>query len=144
MKARRLTRQVRIQSLINAAERAKSRAYAPYSRFRVGAALLAKDGTVITGCNVENSSYSLTICAERAAIFKAVADGHTKFSTLAIVSDDKSFLPPCGACRQVLSEFAPDIKIILTTSHGHAKVTSLMKLFPMPADLKKLGRRATK
>lgn len=144
MKTRRRTSADRIQSLIQAAERAKHRAYAPYSRFRVGAALLARDGTVLTGCNVENSSYSLTICAERAAIFKAVADGHTKFSALAIASDDKSFLPPCGACRQVLSEFAPDITIILTTSHGRAKVTSLKKLFPMPADLKKLGRRATK
>ena len=132
------------RQLIEVALLAKENAYAPYSRFRVGAAMLTEDGTVFAGCNVENSSYSLTICAERNALFKAVCEGHTKFSAIAIVSDDAKLLPPCGACRQVLSEFAPDLTIILTTVHGDVKITSLDKLFPMPADLKKLGKRRAK
>ena len=132
------------ESLIETAVLAKEHSYAPYSRFRVGAALLTEDGTVFAGCNVENSSYSLTICAERNALFKAVSEGYTTFKSIAIASDDSRFLPPCGACRQVLSEFAPDIALILTTSQGDVKVTSLGKLFPMPADLKKkLGSRSS-
>ncbi len=119
---------------------AKRRAYAPYSNFRVGASLLTKDGDVFDGSNVENSSYSLTICAERNAVFQAVHAGKTRFRSIAIASDDHSLLTPCGACRQVLSEFAPTIEVILTTVDGHVRVTSLDRLFPMPADLKKLAR----
>jgi cytidine deaminase len=128
------------KALIARAVQAKARAYAPYSRFRVGAALLADDGTIIEGCNVENSSYSLTICAERNAVFQAASKGKTRFRAIAIASDDPEFLPPCGACRQVLSEFNPSMEIILTTVDGRTRLTSLSRLFPMPADLKKLAR----
>ncbi|MBI5472232.1 MAG: cytidine deaminase [Ignavibacteriae bacterium] len=128
------------KGLIETAHLAKQKAYAPYSRFRVGAALLTDDDTVFVGCNVENSSYSLTICAERNAVFKAVCEGYTKFKAIAIVSDDAELLPPCGACRQVLSEFAPKLPLIMTTAKGKVKITSLDKLFPMPADLKKLAK----
>jgi len=127
-------------TLVARAVQAKARAYAPYSRFRVGAAVLAEDGTIVTGCNVENSSYSLTICAERNAVFQAAARGKTRLRAVAIASDDPGFLPPCGACRQVLSEFNPSMEIILTTVDGRTRVTSLDRLFPMPADLKKLAR----
>ncbi|HTR80366.1 MAG TPA: cytidine deaminase [Bacteroidota bacterium] len=127
--------------LIAAAHRAKRKAYAPYSKFRVGAALLADRGMIFEGCNVENSSYGLTICAERNAVFQAVAMGKTHFRSLAIASDDAGFLTPCGACRQVLAEFAPRLEIILTNRSGKKKVTTLDKLFPIPPDLKKLSRR---
>ena len=128
------------EELVQRAMLAKRRAYAPYSNFRVGASLLTKDGDVFDGSNVENSSYSLTICAERNAVFQAVHAGKTRFRSIAIASDDHSLLTPCGACRQVLSEFAPTIEVILTTVDGHVRVTSLDRLFPMPADLKKLAR----
>ncbi len=130
--------------LLQQAIKAKERAYARYSKFHVGAALMADDGSVFEGCNVENSSYSLTICAERNAVFHAVASGKTSFRAIAIASDDPNPLTPCGACRQVLSEFAPDIEIILTGARGTVKVTSLRKLFPEPTNLKKLSRRVKK
>ena len=123
------------------AKDAKRSAYAIYSKFRVGAALLTQGGEIFQGCNVENASYGLTICAERNAVFQAVARGKRKFRSIAIASDDKGFLTPCGACRQVLAEFAPHLEIVLTNSVGHSKVTSLDKLFPGPPDLKKLSRR---
>jgi cytidine deaminase len=128
------------EELVQRAMLAKRRAYAPYSNFRVGAALLTKEGDVFDGSNVENSSYSLTICAERNAVFQAVQAGKTRFRSIAIASDDDELLTPCGACRQVLSEFSPTMEVILTTVDGHVRVTSLDRLFPMPADLKKLAR----
>ena len=127
--------------LVSAAKRVKLNAYSGYSNFRVGAALLTSDGIIFEGCNVENSSYGLTICAERSAVFQAVASGKTKFRAIAITSDDHGFITPCGACRQVLAEFAPRLEIILTNAAGKKKVTSLDKLFPIPPDLKKLSRR---
>lgn len=135
----KITRRER-DDLIRRARKAKGRAYAPYSGFRVGASLLTDDGSIFDGCNIENCSYSLTICAERNAVFQAVAGGHTGFRALAIASDDRAFLPPCGACRQVLSEFAPRLEIILTNCAGQSKVLTLDRLFPFPADLKKLAR----
>ncbi len=138
MDKRKITQTER-QRLIETANLAKANAYAPYSRFPVGAALLTEDYTFFAGCNVENSSYGLTMCAERNAIFKAVCAGQRKFKAIAIVSND-NFLPPCGACRQVLSEFAPNIEIILGGTKGRTKVIPLKKLFPMPVDLKKLGK----
>lgn len=139
----RLTKNER-HRLIEVANLAKFNAYAPYSRFRVGAALLSEDFTFFAGCNVENSSYGLTICAERNAVFKAVCAGKTSFSAIAIVTDDKDFVTPCGACRQVLAEFAPTIQLILTNGKGEVKVTSLEKIFPHPPDLKKLSRSSKK
>ena len=126
--------------LIRLAVEAKFHAYAPYSRFRVGAALLADDGLIFHACNVENSSYSLTICAERNAVFQAVSTGRTRFQAIAIASDSNEFLPPCGACRQVLAEFNPSLEIILTTPDGKSRLTTLTELFPMPADLRHLAR----
>ncbi len=130
--------------LIAAARRVKNNAYAIYSNFRVGAALLTNDGSIFEGCNVENSSYGLTICAERNAVFRAVAEGKIHFRAMAISSDDAGFITPCGACRQVLAEFAPRLEIILTNRAGKKKVTTLDKLFPIPPDLKKLSRLTTK
>ena len=127
-------------ALIGAATRVKHNAYAVYSNFRVGAALLTDEGAIFEGCNVENASYGLTICAERNAVFRAVAEGKTHFRAIAISSDDAGFITPCGACRQVLAEFAPRLEIILTNRAGKKKVTTLDKLFPIPPDLKKLSR----
>jgi cytidine deaminase len=126
--------------LVAAAERVKHNAYAVYSNFRVGAALLTDEGDIFEGCNVENASYGLTICAERNAVFQAVAEGKKRFRAIAISSDAAGFITPCGACRQVLAEFAPRLEIILTNKAGKKKVTSLDKLFPIPPDLKKLSR----
>ena len=99
--------------LVLAAREARERAVAPYSNFKVGAALEAADGTIITGCNIENASYGLTICAERVAMFKALSDGHRRFTRIAVVADTVDPTPPCGACRQVLWEFGQDLEIVL-------------------------------
>ncbi|WP_027340796.1 cytidine deaminase [Halonatronum saccharophilum] len=106
------------KKLIEMAKKARERAYVPYSKFKVGAALLTEDGEIYTGCNVENSSYGLSNCAERTAIFKAVSEGHKEFKTIAIVADTKRACPPCGACRQVIVEFGKDIKVIMVNLEG--------------------------
>jgi len=120
------------QALITAAKKAKLKAYAPYSNFRVGAAIRTKSGKVYTGCNIENSSYGLTICAERTAIFKAISEGEKEFTAIAVASDDKDFCPPCGACRQVLMDLAPSIDFIMIDKSGDQKVVALKELFPIP------------
>ena len=99
--------------LVTAARQARERAVAPYSNFRVGAAIETADGTIITGCNIENASYGLTICAERVAMFKALSDGHRRFTRMAVVADTAAPTSPCGACRQVLWEFGHDLEIVL-------------------------------
>jgi len=104
--------------LLDQAKSASEKAYAPYSGYKVGAALLCTDGTVFTGCNVENASYSLTICAERNAVFQAVASGHREFLALAIYVDGEVLFPPCGACRQVLAEFNPNLHILYANRLG--------------------------
>lgn len=108
------------RKLITAAKRAQRRAYAPYSKFRVGAALLTTTGEVFTGCNVENASYGLTICAERVAVTQAVRDGHRKFKAIAVVAPNAA-LSPCGACRQVLAEFG-DMVVICADSRNPRRV----------------------
>jgi len=130
--------------MIVSAKRVKKNAYAGYSNFRVGAALLTDSGEIFEGCNIENASYGLTICAERNAVFQAVSQGHLHFRSIAIASDDADFITPCGACRQVLAEFSPRMEIILTNHAGKKKITSLDALFPVPPDLKKLSRRNPK
>ncbi len=105
-------------------------AYANESKFLVGAALVAEDGRIFTGCNVENISYGLTMCAERVAIGKAVSEGARKFSAIVIVADTKQPVSPCGACRQVLAEFAPDLRVILSTLSGEVEEWKLSELFP--------------
>lgn len=117
--------------LVAAARRARARAYAPYSRFQVGAALLTDDGTVFVGANVENSSFGLTICAERAAVVSAVANGYRRFRALALVAGRGEPASPCGACRQVLHEFAPDLPIRLVSADGRTRDVRLGELLPL-------------
>ena len=128
------------RELAKAAQRAKLNAYSPFSKFRVGAALLTKDGTIFTGCNIENSSYGLTICAERVAIFNAVSSGASRFSAIAVVSDDHGFTSPCGACRQVLSDLAGDIDFVMMDSKGRFKILRLASLLPFAFTAKNLKR----
>ncbi|MGC3992396.1 MAG: cytidine deaminase [Chthoniobacteraceae bacterium] len=116
--------------LISQAKAVRPQAYAPYSQFSVGAALLCMDGTVFTGCNVENLSFGLTNCAERTAIFTAIAAGQRKFQKIAIVSDSKEPVSPCGACRQVMAEFAPELEIICANLTGEVFQSNLSTLLP--------------
>ncbi len=109
-------------------------AYVPYSHFPVGAALECEDGTVFTGCNIENAAYGPTNCAERTAVFKAVSEGYRRFTRIAIASRSEEFCPPCGVCRQVLAEFSPDMDVILTTPSGKTKTLSLRELLPYTFD----------
>ncbi|MDA0712826.1 MAG: cytidine deaminase [bacterium] len=117
-------------TLINKAKKARKQAYVPYSKFKVGAALLLKNGKIICGANVENASYGLTICAERVAIGTAVAKGFTDFVAMAVVVDLPKPGAPCGACRQVIAEFAPGLPIILANKENEQVVTDLSQLLP--------------
>ncbi len=117
-------------TLIQAARNARIHAYAPYSKFAVGAALISEDGAVFTGCNVENISFGLTVCAERACISKAIEDGKRKFIAIAVVSDSKEPVVPCGACRQVLAEFSPELRVISCTTNGEVAEFALDTLLP--------------
>jgi cytidine deaminase len=117
------------EKLLTLAREALKHSFSPYSNFRVGAALLAKSGKVYTGCNIENSSFSLTVCAERTSLFKAISEGETEFSKILIVSDADEFISPCGACRQVISDLAGTVDIILTNARGemqHKKISDLL------------------
>jgi cytidine deaminase len=122
--------------LVMEAREAKINAHAPYSKFRVGSALLAKSGKIFTGCNIESSSFSLTICAERTAIFKAISEGERSFLAIAVVSDGHGYTPPCGACRQVLMDLAGNIDCIMINSKDQLKVTSLKSLLPLAFSMK--------
>lgn len=117
-------------TLVEAAISARTRAHAPYSNFAVGAALECSDGTVFTGCNVENLSFGLTMCAERVAVGAAVAAGHREFRCIAIVADTDAPISPCGACRQVMAEFNPALKIVSSNLAGLAEEFSLADLLP--------------
>lgn len=121
-------------SLVQAALSARAKAHAPYSHFLVGAALEDSDGRIHSGCNVENATYGLTICAERVAVFKAISEGARKFRRIAIAADTDQLTPPCGACRQILWEFCGDIQIILVNPRGKSETLQLKELFPRAFD----------
>lgn len=116
--------------LVDLAIEAMEKAYVPYSKFRVGAALLTEDDKVYTGCNIENASFGGTNCAERTALFKAISEGDTKFKRIAIVSDSDEYTYPCGICRQVLSEFGLELDVIVANNRGEYKVHKLYELLP--------------
>lgn len=120
------------EPLLEEALAVRERAYAPYSRFPVGAALRAEDGRIFTGCNVENRSFGLAICAERTAVVAAVKAGARRFTALVVVTDLSPPAPPCGLCRETLSEFADDLPILLANPRGERQETTLRRLFPQP------------
>lgn len=126
--------QTNIQQLVSSAQKARQQAYAPYSKFRVGAALLLQNGSIVSGSNVENSSYGLTVCAERVAIVKAVSEGTKEFEAIAVVTDSTPPAFPCGVCRQFLSEFASEIPVIVANEKGDVIETNLQEIFPNQFD----------
>ena len=126
------------KELIAAARQARRHAVATFSRFKVGAALETADGSVITGCNVENATYGLTICAERVAMFKALSEGHRSFARVAIVADTAAPTPPCGACRQILWEFGGDLEVLLANLSEETGRHRLKDLLPLPFDARLL------
>ena len=132
---------MRDSDLVAAARRARRRAYAPFSGFKVGAALEAADGTVVTGCNVENATYGLTMCAERVALYTAVAAGHRRFRRIAIAADTQDPTPPCGACRQILWEFGGNLEVILANLRRETGRVTMRDLLPLPFDGRLLTRR---
>lgn len=121
-------------ALILAAKQCRENAHAPFSDFRVGAAVRAKSGRIFTGCNVESASYGLTCCAERTAIFKAVSEGERGFEAIAVVTDTDVLTPPCGACRQIIWEFCGDVPVVLANLKGKIELESAAGLLPRPFD----------
>jgi cytidine deaminase len=117
-------------NLLQAARDVLRHSHSPYSRFRVGAAVLTASGKIYTGCNIENSSFSLSVCAERTALFKAVSEGERSFTRILIVSDAEDYITPCGACRQVISDLAGDIDIVMTNGSGEERKMKLSELLP--------------
>jgi len=124
----------RYDGLIAAARSARDLAHAPYSNFRVGAAVHAKSGRIFTGCNIENATYGLTLCAERVAIFKAISEGERGFDAVAVVADTDALTPPCGSCRQILWEFCGDADVILANLNGKLERYRMSALLPKPFD----------
>ncbi len=132
-----------VAELIESARLAREFAVAPFSRFRVGAALLTEGGGVFGGCNIENATYGLTVCAERVALWKALSEGAHSFTRIAVVADTDELTPPCGACRQLLWEFCGDIEIVLANLTGRTETLPLAALFPRAFDLRFLDERKT-
>jgi cytidine deaminase len=128
------------EQLVAAAREARERAVAPYSNFAVGCALETADGEIVTGCNIENATYGLTLCAERVAMFKALSDGRRPFTRVVVVADTADPTPPCGACRQILWEFGGDLEVILANLAGVHSRFRLRDLFPLPFDGRLLDR----
>ncbi|MFN0172527.1 MAG: cytidine deaminase [Bryobacteraceae bacterium] len=126
--------QADIARLIDAARAAREHAHAPFSGFKVGAAVETAGGRVYTGCNIENATYGLTLCAERVAVFKAMSEGERDFVRVAVVAETDPLTPPCGACRQILSEFCGNAEIILANLGGRIESHSMLDLFPSPFD----------
>jgi cytidine deaminase len=127
-----------LADLARLARRARMRAHARFSSFRVGAALRTRAGEVVTGCNLESAAYGLTMCAERVAVFKAVSEGLGPFDAIAVVADSRRLTAPCGACRQVLWEFCGDIWVLVQDLRGRARTVRLSELLPIPFDRRNL------
>ena len=134
------SRDPKVADLITAARDAREHACADFSHFAVGAALETADGTIVTGCNIENATYGLTVCAERVALWKALSEGHRKFRRIAVVAPPEAPTPPCGACRQLLWEFAGDIEVVLANLEGETARHQLAELLPQPFDARVLDR----
>ena len=124
--------------LIAAAKLARENAHAKFSNFKVGAGLRASSGKIYGGCNVENATYGLTVCAERVAIFKAISEGERKFDAIAVVTDTDALTPPCGACRQLIWEFCGDVPVVMSNLRGTVEVIPMRDLFPKPFDASNL------
>jgi cytidine deaminase len=120
--------------LVSAALHARENAHAPFSKFKVGAAVEDSNGSIHSGCNIENATYGLTVCAERVAVFKALSEGARGFKRVAVVADTETLTPPCGACRQILWEFCGDVEIVLANLSGRSETLRLGALFPRPFD----------
>ena len=127
-------------ALVAAARKAREHAVADYSHFKVGAALETDTGEIITGCNIENATYGLTVCAERVAIFKALSEGRRAFVRIAVVADTANPTPPCGACRQIIWEFCGDIPVVLASLTEVSATLQMKDLLPLPFDKRLLGR----
>jgi len=123
-----------LDPLITAALAVRANAFAPYSKFQVGAAIEDDAGRIHTGCNVENATYGLTVCAERVAVLKAISEGARKFRRVAVAADTETLTPPCGACRQILWEFCGDVEIVLANPRGKTETYRLKELLPKPFD----------
>jgi len=124
------------KELIKAAADARENAYAPYSKFKVGAAVEAESGQIYIGCNVESASYGLTVCAERVAIWKGISRGEKRFNRIAVVADTEDLTPPCGVCRQIIWEFCGDVPVILANLHGKDETVQMNELLPRAVDSK--------
>jgi len=126
------------EALIAAAKSAREHAHARFSNFKVGAALRTPSGKIFGGCNVENATYGLTVCAERVAIFKAISEGERRFDAIAVVTDTDSLTPPCGACRQLIWEFCGDVPVVMANLKGKQEAFRMHDLFPKPFDASNL------
>lgn len=118
------------RQLLSAALEARERGYAPYSSFKVGAAVLTEKGEIFTGCNIENASYSATVCAERVAVFKALSAGHNSIKAIAVVADYPEPVSPCGICRQVIAEFGPNVDVLMANTKGETRTANMKQLLP--------------
>ncbi len=131
---------VTVAGLVAAARKARRNARAPFSKFKVGAALETEDGQIITGCNIENATYGLTMCAERVAMFKALSEGHRRFRRVVVVADTHAPTPPCGPCRQILWEYAGDVEVIMANLTRETGRHQLGDLLPLPFDARLLKK----
>jgi cytidine deaminase len=130
-----------LQPLIEVAKQARLRSVAPFSDFKVGAAVRTENGKVYTGCNIESASYGLTVCAERVAIWKALSEGERKFTELAVVADTDTLTPPCGTCRQIIWEFARGAKIVFANLNGQSEQFDITELLPHAFDARFLKKK---
>ncbi len=124
------------KELIESAKQVREKAFAPFSNFKVGAAVKTKGGKIFTGCNIESASYGLTVCAERVAIWKAISEGEKEFTNVAVVADTEDLTPPCGACRQIIWEFCGDVSVTFANLKGNVETVQMKELLPRAFDTK--------